>query len=145
MKGIPQIPYFQTSRYRIKTMVALAEVNQEENGVDLGTGDGRIAIAFAKAGVYMTAYEIDDKLKQLALSNAAKEKVKINFEHKDFWQEDLSKFNIICCYPMPSIMRRLERKLKEEVKPDTRILLNYFPFLHWKEEEVKDNIYLYRK
>ena len=37
-------------------------------------------------------------------------------------------------------MGRLERKLQEELKPGTRILLNYFPFKHWKLEKTKDNI-----
>ena len=144
MRGIPKIPYFQTSRYRVETMVELAEVKPSDKGADLGSGDGRIVIAFAKAGITMHGYEIDEELKKLAENNIQTENLTNAFIHsKDFWQEDLSSYDIICCYPMPTIMGRLENKLKQELKPGSRILLNYFPFKYWKEKKVKDNIFLY--
>lgn len=142
---IPYIPYFETSRYRVHAMIDLAEIKPGEKAADLGTGDGRIAIALAKAGAIVTAYELDDKLRMLAKENATKEDLQINFLKKDFWEEDLSQFSIICCYPMPTIMGRLEKKLETELKPGSRVLLNYFPFLHWKEKARKDNVFLYRK
>jgi len=144
MQGIPKIPYFQTSRYRVATMVELADAKPGEKAADLGVGDGRITVAFAKAGTETHGFEIDPDLKKLAEENIKREGLTNAYVHdQDFWQEDLSKFDIICCYPMPTIMGRLEKKLKEELKPGTRVLLNYFPFLHWKEKIIKDNIYLY--
>lgn len=146
MGGVPQIPYFQTSRYRVATMVELAKAKPGERAADLGSGDGRIVLEFAKAGITIDGYEIDEHLRQLALENIKKENLtNANILQKDFWQQDLSSYDIICCYPMPTIMGRLERKLKEELQPGSRVLLNYFPFLHWKEELRKDNIFLYRK
>jgi protein-L-isoaspartate O-methyltransferase len=154
MKGIPKIPYFQTSRYRVETMVELAEVKPGETGADLGSGDGRIVIAFAKvpfigtkdAGVEMHGYEIDDELLKLSQQNIQSQNLQNAFIHKkDFWLEELSTYDIICAYPMPAIMGRLERKLQEELKPGARVLLNYFPFKHWKLQKTKDNIYLYYK
>jgi cyclopropane fatty-acyl-phospholipid synthase-like methyltransferase len=146
MTAIPKIPYFQTSRYRVETMVELADIKPGEKGADLGSGDGRILIAFAKKGVAMHGYEISDELIRESRENIAKENVKNAFIHTtDFWQEDLSIYDIICCYPMPTIMGRLEHKLQKELKPGSRILLNYFPFKHWKEKKIKDNIFLYSK
>ena len=146
MQGVPKIPYFQTSRYRVETMVELAEVKQGELGADLGSGDGRIVIAFAKAGIEMDGYEIDKELRKLSKENIQIEHLTNAFIHdKDFWQEDLSRYDIICCYPMPMIMGRLERKLKEELQPGARVLLNYFPFKHCKLAKMKDNIFLYYK
>jgi 16S rRNA A1518/A1519 N6-dimethyltransferase RsmA/KsgA/DIM1 with predicted DNA glycosylase/AP lyase activity len=145
MSAIPKIPYFQTSRYRVETMVELANPKLGENGADLGSGDGRIVTAFAQREIAMHGYEIDEEL--IKLSEEKIEELKLNnaFIHKkDFWQEDLSRYDIICSYPMPTIMGRLEKKLQEELKPGARILLNYFPFKHWKLEKTKDNIYLYR-
>lgn len=144
--GIPKIPYFQTSRYRVETMVELAEIKTGDRAADLGSGDGRIVIAFAQKGTEMHGYETDEALKRLSVENIEKRNIKNAFIHdKDFWHEDLSIYTIICCYPMPSIMGRLERKLQEELKPGARVLLNYFPFKHWKEKKVKDNIFLYVK
>jgi protein-L-isoaspartate O-methyltransferase len=144
--SIIKIPYFQTSRYRVETMVKLAEAKQDEKAADLGSGDGRIVIAFSKAGIEMHGYEIDNELRKLSEENIRKLNLKNAFIHnKDFWGEDLSQYDIICCYPMPTVMGRLERKLDEELRPGARVLLNYFPFKHWKEEKNKDNIFLYIK
>jgi protein-L-isoaspartate O-methyltransferase len=144
--SIPKIPYFQTSRYRVETMVELAQVKPEEKGADLGSGDGRIVIAFAKTGIEMHGFEIEEGIKKLSEENIEKLNLKNAFIYSnDFWQENLSSYDIICCYPMPTIMGRLERKLQEELKPGARVLLNYFSFKHWKERKIKDNIYLYIK
>jgi ribosomal protein L11 methylase PrmA len=117
-----------------------------EKAVDLGSGDGRIVIAFAQTGIETHGFEIDEKLRKLSQENIKKAGLTNAFIHyKDFWQEDLSPFDIICCYPMPTVMGRLEDKLKQELRPGSRIVLNYFPFLHWKEKQIKDNIYLYEK
>src|SRR5258708_5537573 len=144
MSSVIKIPYFQTSRYRVETMVELANPKVGQKAADLGSGDGRIVIAFAQRGIDVYGYETDPELKRLSEENIKKEKVKnATIIAKDFWEENLSGYDIICSYPMPTIMGRLERKLQEELKPGTRVLLNYFPFKHWKLKTMKDNIYLY--
>src|SRR6185437_7522273 len=128
------------------TMVELADPQPGEKAADLGSGDGRIVIAFAQRSTEMHGYEIDDELRKLSLQNIKELNLPNAFIHnRDFWEEDLSQYDIICCYPMPTIMGRLERKLQEELKPGSRVVLNYFPFKHWKEKKIKDNIFLYIK
>lgn len=146
MLDAPKIPYFQTSRYRVVTMVELAKAQHGEKVADLGAGDGRITIAFAQTGSETHGFEIDEDLRKLAQENISKAHLNNAFIHnRDFWQENVSAYAIICCYPMPTIMGRLERKLQDELKPGARVLLNYFPFRHWKAKTIKDNIYLYVK
>lgn len=153
MSSVIKIPYFKTSRYRVETMVELADAKIGEKVADLGSGDGRIVIAFAKVPFMGTkhkiethGYETDDDLRTLSKQNIEDLNLKNAIIHnKDFWDEDLSPYDIICCYPMPTIMGRLERKLQKELHPGARVLLNYFPFKHWKEKKVKDNIFLYVK
>lgn len=142
----PYVPFFTTSRYRVDAMLGLAEPQQGDRGIDLGSGDGRIVIAFAQKGVSMTGYELDERLattsqaeiKVLGLPNA-------HIEMQDFWQVDLSPFDIITIYPMPDIMELLESKLRNEGKKGARILTNYYQLPTWQPEKTKDHIYLYRK
>lgn len=146
MGYIPLIPYFQTSRYRVQTMVELAQPKPNEKGADLGSGDGRIVLAFSKIGIEMHGYELDQKLRTLSEELIYREKLTNAYIHNtDFWYENLSQYDIICCYPMPDIMGRLENKLQNELHSGARVLLNYYPFPHWKEIVKKDNIYLYLK
>lgn len=126
-------------------MIQLAEVKQEELAADLGSGDGRILVALAKAGAIAHGYELDEKLNQKASNDITKEKLTANIvlHQSDFWHEDLSQFSLITCYPMPDIMEPLEKKLYRELKPGSRILLNYYPFPSLIASKTKDNIYLY--
>ena len=141
------IPYFTTSRYRVDAMVELSKVEPGEKVVDLGSGDGRIAIAFAKTGALVDGYELDKALIKESEINIEKENVtsKITILNKDFWEADLSSYNVVCVYPMPDIMKALETKLKKELRPGTKILTNYYLFPNLKTETSKNNIYLYIK
>lgn len=127
-------------------MLALADPKKGEKGVDLGSGDGRIVIAFAKKGVVMTGYELDPSL--IVQSRQALQERSLTsatIEAKDFWEADLSLYSIITIYPMPDVMDILETKLKKETKKGTRILTNYYQLPTWKLTSTKDHIYLYIK
>lgn len=144
--SLPYIPYFQTTRYRVQAMIDLAEIKPGEKAADLGSGDGRIVIACANAGAITTGYELDESLLKLSEENIKKADVKerAHILQKDFWREDLSQYKIITVYPMPDIMDVLEKKLRDELKPGARVLLNYYPFPNWQYITTKDNIYLYK-
>ena len=139
------IPYFQTSRYRVQTMIELAQPQPGEKSADLGSGDGRIVIAFAKSGANAFGYELDDTLKNISEKNIHDAHVLATIVQKDFWKESLSLYDIVTVYPMPDIMEALEQKLLNELKPGSRVLLNYYPFPHWQTKTEKDHIYLYEK
>lgn len=128
-------------------MLELAGSVDGKKVADLGAGDGRIAITFAKKGAHVDAYEIDDKLYNKLKENVKNEKLEGSiFCHKtDFWETDLSEFDIICIYPMPDVMAALEEKLKREIKEGTKVITNYYVIPKWTCKESKDNVYLYIK
>ena len=142
---IPRIPYFKTSRYRVAAMVELSEIKVGERVADLGSGDGRISIAFGKKGAIVTGYELDDRLIDESQKEIQNQKLEKNviIKKEDFWNTDLSSYDVIVVYPMPDIMAPLEKKLLEELKDGARVLSNFYTFPKWKYTECKDKIYLY--
>ena len=152
MQSFAFVPYFQTTRYRVEAMIALADITPLDSIADLGSGDGRIVIAFAQKGIVAHGFELNrtlleksqQEIDKLALQKKLQKENAVIYA-KDFWQENLSRYSIITMYPMPDIMDALERKLQEELRPEARVLLNYYSFPNWKEEKKQDNIYVYIK
>jgi len=126
-------------------MVELSKVKNSQRLADLGSGDGRISIEFAKAGAIVDGYELDEKLIDLSQEIINKESLsdKIKIHKANFWDIDFSPFDIITIYPMPDIMQKLEGKIIKEVKSNSKIITNYYEFPNLKYKTKKNNIYLY--
>lgn len=124
-------------------MVTLSKPKKGELVADLGAGDGRIAIAFAKKGALVDAFELDQNLIEKIQKNAMAEGVmeNITVRNLDFWKADWEKYDIVSIYPMPDVMEMLEKKLGE-LKKGARVVVNYYP-LKRQESGLKDHIYFY--
>lgn len=138
--------YVPSETNRIKKMIELANIKPGELACDLGSGDGRLVMALARAGAVAHGYEVNPLLIVLA-------KLKIRkagysgqaFIHwKNFWKEDLSKFDIITIYGMDFVMKRLEEDLKDKMRPGARVVSNGFPFPNWPPAQKSDRVYLYK-
>jgi len=139
--------YLPTSKRTVKKMVELANIKPGEIAVDLGSGDGRLVIALAKAGAEAHGYEINPLLVFLARRNIRKARFKgkafIHF--KNFWKEDFSQFDIVTIFGIGYAMESLEQKLKKELKIGARVVSNTFPFPNWQYIKRGDTAFLYQK
>jgi cyclopropane fatty-acyl-phospholipid synthase-like methyltransferase len=144
-KILIQVPYVPSTWHKIEVMLELAQTKPGEKMADLGSGDGRIIMAFAERGVESHGFEINPDLALLAESKI----LDANLDERafihitDFWKVDLSSFNTVVIYGMTSIMNELELKLKKELKPGSKVLSAIFHFPEWKPTAQKDNVLLY--
>jgi methylase of polypeptide subunit release factors len=133
----------------LKNMEVLMELSRARDGekiADLGSGDGRILLAFAKAGIEAHGYEIDPILvwwSRRQIEKAGFEK-KAFVHWKSFWKINLSSYSVITVYGIPYIMKRLGAKLRRELGSGARILSYIYPFPGWQAERKENGIYLYR-
>lgn len=140
-------PYVPTRREDVETMMEIARLRPEDRVADLGSGDGRIVIEAAKAGVaHALGIEINGGLvrtsriaaKRLDLTNAS-------FAKESFWKSNVSDRTVIFLYQVPYAMRKLETKLRDELPAGARIVSNGFTFVDWKPSEERGGIRLYVK
>ncbi len=132
--GSPSVP---TKPSAVRHLVALAEVKAGERAIDLGSGDGRLVVAFAKAGAEAHGYEINPVLVwwSRAWIRLAGLKGRAFVHQGSFWKVDLGAYDIIAIFGMPQIMRRMEKLAKKELKPGARIVSNIFLFPNWQPEK----------
>lgn len=140
------MPFIPSNNQRVKTMLELAQIKPGEKSVDLGAGDGKVMIAFAKTGAHAFGIEIDEILSEIIRHKINKNRLngKAFIFNGDLWNHNLSEYDIITVYGLSWVMARLEEKIGKEGKSGCRIIANYFPFPNLKPEKVKKDIYLYR-
>jgi ribosomal protein L11 methylase PrmA len=138
-------PYVATDDMTLQEIIRAAQIKKGEKVVDIGSGDGKIVIALAREGAQAHGYEFNPllvlysryRIRKLGLTKHA------HIHWRDFWRENFSSYDVIVVYGISYIMKRLERKLRREVKPGTRVVTNYFPFPTWKPKKKYKNVALY--
>lgn len=144
---LADVPYVPSSWDNLEVMLKLAKVKAGQSSADLGAGDGRVVVAFAKAGAKAHGFEIDPSRVKLGRRNIEQEGLTDRgfIHHSNFWDEDLGKFDIITVYGIGNIMGKLEMKLRKEAKIGCKVISNSFTFPNWQYITKKDNVFLYVK
>jgi cyclopropane fatty-acyl-phospholipid synthase-like methyltransferase len=134
----PDVHFVPTQDAVVDAMLDVARVTADDVVYDLGSGDGRIVIEAArKYGARGVGIELDPALNKQAESRAGKADVsdKVQFIQADFFKVDLSPASVVTLFLSPNINRRLEPKLRRELKPGARIVSHRFPMPpEWKPD-----------
>ena len=142
-------PFQSSSTKARKQMLKLSKVRKGQRVADLGSGTGKLVIEFARKGAKVTGFEINPflvwisrrKIKALGLQKNAK------IEQKNFWNTNLSYFDIITVFQIGYVMGRLGKKLEKEVKRKRKKLIvisNTWKFPGRKPEKKEGYVRLYR-
>jgi SAM-dependent methyltransferase len=122
----------------VKAMLTVAEVKPTDYVVDLGSGDGRIAIAAARDfGARSLGVEYNPEMVALARRNAQRAGVagKASFIHGDIFETDFSSASVVTMYLLPSLNLKLRDTLLK-MKPGTRIVSHAFNMGEWEPERT---------
>ncbi len=131
------VVWVPTPEALVSHMLKMAKVTPKDYVMDLGSGDGRIAIAAAKEfGARATGVEYNPEMVELSQRNAKAAGVagKVKFVKADLFQTDLSKADVITMYLLPRINLQLRSKLLA-LKPGTRIVSHAFDLGDWKSDD----------
>lgn len=139
-------PFEPTRNKKVKKMIKLAKIKKGDRAVDLGSGDGRIVIALAKSGANAHGYEINPILVLLSRWRIKRAglKGKAFIHWKNFWNVNFRKYNVVMLFQFHTIMDRLGKKLRKELKSKSRIISYYWKFPKWKPNKKIENIRLYK-
>ena len=129
-----------------RRMAELAAVSYGDKAVDLGSGDGRVAIALAARGAESHGWEINPALVLLSRWNVRRAGLagRVRIHWGSFWRADLSSFQAVTVFQGSSIMRRLEKKALRELPSGARVVSDYWRFPTMTPELVSGTLYLYR-
>ncbi len=140
-------PFIPTHERKVGKMLKLAKLKKGEKVVDLGAGDGRFVIAAAKLGFEAVGVEINPfqvwwcrfRIRLAGLSGRAK------ILRGNIFTYDLRDADVVVCYLFPETNKKLQPKLKRELKKGARVLTNTFSFHGWtpSAQDKKEKLFVY--
>ncbi|MDZ7652040.1 MAG: class I SAM-dependent methyltransferase [Burkholderiaceae bacterium] len=125
----------------VRRMLTMAKVTDKDYVVDLGAGDGKIAIAAAKAPFSANSLGIEYNPDMVKLANCmvqvegAASKTKVI--QGDIFKEDFSKADVITMYLLPELNLCVRHRILG-MKAGTRVTSHQFTMGDWKADETAE-------
>jgi len=131
------VPYVPTPPDVVNRMLETAQVGPEDFVIDLGSGDGRIAIAAVKnhGAKGAMGVDIDPKRIEEARENAHTAGVadKVEFRNQNLFDTDFSQATVLTMYLLPDVNVSLRPKILQ-LKPGTRVVSHAFDMGEWESD-----------
>jgi len=128
-------PFDPTPQDVVDRMLRLAAVQSGDILYDLGSGDGRVAIAAAKQyGIRAVGFEIDPGLVKLARENVRRQGVEqlVEIRQEDFLTADLSLPSLVTLYLSYDGNLSVRPRLMTQLKPGARVISYTFDMAEWQ-------------
>jgi SAM-dependent methyltransferase len=120
----------------VARMLDMARVGPGDVVVDLGSGDGRIAIAAGKRGARARGIEYSGDLVLTSRENARREGVadRVTFREADLFEVDFGDATVVTLYLLTTLNVRLRPRILA-LKPGTRVASHMFRMGDWEPDE----------
>jgi SAM-dependent methyltransferase len=118
----------------------LANVSKDDYVIDLGSGDGRIAIAAVKRGATAFGVDLDPERIAQARDNAKKAGVedRVTFERRNLFETHISKANVLTMYLLQVVNLQLRPRVLDELKPGSRVVSHAFDMGDWQADRSEN-------
>jgi hypothetical protein len=128
----------------VNRMLAMAKVTPQDTVIDLGAGDGKIAIAAGKLGANALGIEFNPDMVKLAncMVQVAGAQAKTRIIQGDIFKEDFSKADVLTMYLLPHLNLCVRHRILA-MRPGTRVTSNQFNMRDWEPDETQEVAHLW--
>lgn len=126
-------PYVPTKMEGIRRILKIAGAKKGKKFYELGAGDGRVVIEAAKLGVH--AVGIEQSWIRVIYSRYTASKLKLQnakFYHENIFSRSYEDADTIYIYLLLKGVKKLEEKLKKELKKGAIVITQTYHFPNWK-------------
>lgn len=141
-------PYIPTKMENIRKILKLGGVKKGKKFYELGSGDGRVVIEAAKLkaeaiGIEQSWLRVLYSRWKTYRQNTTKAAT-CQFYHGDIFKRDYQDADIVYIYLLSQGVRKLEEKLKKELKKGSLVITQTYHFPNWKPYKKTGDFWLYR-
>ncbi len=133
--GAPWVPTKKNDLNRIHKLLNLKE---GEKFVELGCGNGRVCRHLATKNPNSEIHGVELSLLQylVAVGQAAATRSRAKYRFGNVFGKDLNQYDAVYMFLMPETYEKIEPKLREELKPGTRVVSYVWPIPGWEPESI---------
>jgi SAM-dependent methyltransferase len=131
------VAWVPTPDAAVDRMLAMAEVGPRDLVYDLGSGDGKIAIAAARRfGARAVGIEYSPDMVETSRANARRAGVadRVRFRQGDIFETDFGEATVVTLYLLTTLNVKLRPRLLE-MRPGTRVVSHMFRMGDWEPDE----------
>ena len=131
------VEWVPTPDVLVDTMLNLAEVNEDDRVIDLGSGDGRTVLAAAERGATAVGVEYDAGLVQVSRRQAEDRGLseRASFIEADLFDVNLNDATVVTMFLLPDLNLKLRPTLLSLI-PGTRIVSNTWDMGDWTADDT---------
>ena len=143
------VPYVPTPQEVVDRMLDMAKLTKDDFHIDLGSGDGRIAVTAAQRGARSMGIDLNPTRIAEANENAKKAGVtdRVTFVEGNLFEQDISKANVLTMYLLQSVNLKLRPKILSDLRPGSRVVSHAFSMNDWEPDQHVNlngrNLYLW--
>ncbi len=143
------VPYVPTPLDVVEKMLDMAKLTKDDYHIDLGSGDGRIAVAAAQRGARSMGVDLNPTRIAEANENAKKAKVtdRVTFVQANLFETKIAEANVLTMYLLQSVNLQLRPRILTELQPGSRVVSHAFSMNEWEPDQHERvngrNLYLW--
>jgi len=143
------VPYVPTPQDVVDRMLDMAKLTKDDFHIDLGSGDGRIAVTAAKRGARSRGIDLNPTRIEEANENAKKAGVtdRVTFVLGNLFEQKIGQADVLTMYLLQSVNLQLRPRILAELKPGSRVVSHAFSMNDWEPDQHVNvtgrNLYLW--
>ncbi len=137
-------PYLPTMKKQVKAAIKLAGLKPGQTILELGSGDGRVLIAAAQAGLNAVGYELNPLLFLYSYVRTRRYHKQIKVVFGNFWHQSWPKCDAIYVFLLPRLMSKLDRKIRTEGLAKIIVISFAFKFSELTPVNEEQGVFAYR-
>jgi SAM-dependent methyltransferase len=136
--GAPYVPTLDSSA---KAALELLDLRPGQTLLELGSGDGKMLVVAAQAGLNVVGIELNPLLVAVSWVRTRRYRKQVRIVWGNFWQTDWPECDAVYVFLLDRFMPKLDRRMQKLRKPLASLA---FQIPDRKPDAEKSGVYVYR-